>query len=82
MTINRRIFIRGALGGVPAFAALLSSEPLQASQASPLPAQVAEGGTDPNRMVFKIDGWDRWDTAATDNQVSIRINQSWRTAWR
>lgn len=82
MMLNRRIFIQGALGGVPALAALLSSKPLQASQASPPPAQVSGGGTDPNQIVFKIDGWDRWDTAATDNQVSIRINQSWRTAWR
>lgn len=82
MMINRRIFMQGALGGVPALAALLSSAPLQASQALPLPAQVAGGGTDPNQIVFKIDGWDRCDPAATDNQVSIRINQLWRTAWR
>lgn len=82
MMIDRRIFIQGALGGVPALAALLSSKPLRVSQDSPLPAQLAGGGTDPNQIVFKIDGWDRCDLAATDNQVSIRINQLWRTAWR
>lgn len=82
MMINRRIFIQSALVTAPALRPLLPLNPLQASRASPLPAQVAEGGTVPNQVIFKIDGWDRWDTAATDNQVSIRINQSWRTAWR
>lgn len=82
MMIDRRIFIQGALGVVPALAALLPSKPLQASRDSPLPAQVARGGTDPSQIVFKIDGWDCCDPSATDNQVSIRINQLWRTAWR
>ncbi len=64
----------------------------------PLPPQLAAGGTDMNCVVFKIDGWDRCDDVSIDSstiasagsmtndppgdQVLIRINQSWRTAWR
>jgi hypothetical protein len=82
MIMNRRIFIQTALVAAPTLRALPPpSKPLPTSQASPLSAQEAGGGADMNRIVFRIDGWDRGD-AATNNQVSIRINQSWRTAWR
>ena len=60
-----------------------------------LPPPMAGAGTDVNAIVFKIDGWDRRDDLAMDrssanpvtegstaNEVWIRINQSWRTAWR
>jgi len=59
------------------------------------PPQMAGDGTAMSFIVFKIDGWDRCDELAMDrlsanpvtkfstaNQVLIRINQSWRTAWR
>ena len=65
---------------------------------SPVPAALAAGGTDRNCVVFKIEGWDRCDDTAIDgskmasadlvindpiqDQVLIRINQSWRTTWR
>ena len=81
MIMNRRIFIQTALVAAPALRALPPSKPLPTSHASPLSAQEAGGGTDINQIVFRIDGWDRCD-AATDNQVSIRISQSWRAAWR
>lgn len=59
------------------------------------PTQMAEDGTAMTFIVFKIDGWDRCNELAMDrlsgnpvtkssspNQMLIRINQSWRTAWR
>jgi hypothetical protein len=59
------------------------------------PPQMAGDETAMSSIVFKIDGWDRCDELAMDrlsantvtrfsdaNQVLIRINQSWRTAWR
>jgi hypothetical protein len=61
----------------------------------PGPAMVADE-TNGDLVVFKIDGWDRCDdhtalagsssnvvtTISSCNQVGIKINQSWRTAWR
>ena len=34
-------------------------------------------------VLFKIDGWDEVDAqGANGNELLIRMNQSWRTAWR
>jgi hypothetical protein len=81
MIVNRRIFIQGALA-TTTFGALLPSSASQASHASLRPSQAPGSGTDSNEIVFKIDGWDCCDDVATNNQVSIKITQSWRTAWR
>jgi len=61
---------------------------------TPPPKMVADGKA-MSFIVFKIDGWDRCDELVMDrlsanpvskfsnaNQVLIRINQSWQTAWR
>jgi len=60
-----------------------------------LPPPTAGSGTAVNAIVFKIGGWDRCGDFARDrssadpvtkdstaNEVWIRINQSWRSAWR
>ena len=65
---------------------------------SPLPQQLAADGTDMNCVIFKIHGWDLCEDAAVcgatmasadlvtndsaRESVFIRINRSWRTAWR
>jgi hypothetical protein len=101
MMIDRRTFIQSAaiLATAPALEAFLSFSSTVKSHASlppcTLPPQTAGDGTDMNPIVFKIDGWDRYDDhemnratknpltkISTANQVLIRINQSWRTAWR
>jgi hypothetical protein len=81
MMIDRRSFIQGALGVASAFPALSSTKPALRSDYSRLQHQTEPPAVDPNSIAFKIDGWDRCDTA-TENQLWIRINQSWRTAWR
>ena len=60
--------------------------------------QLDSAETDINPVVFKVRGWNRGDSIAVDGLTSwainpatevatsdpvwIRINQSWRTAWR
>jgi len=82
MVIDRRSFIR--LFGWATPAIVLLSRPTQAdvtlserSVQAPVP-----DAPDVNAIVFRIDGWDCYDDVATDNQWLIRINQSWRAAWR
>ncbi len=64
---------------------------------NPVPAQMSVDGTN-MKHVFKIDGWDRREDLSVEcsrmspsdpvgadlagNEVFIRINQAWRTAWR
>ena len=83
MTINRRTFIRrAALAATSTAAAAL--QPLSStaqSQAPPDAKPMPQNPTDANFILFKIDGWDSCDTTM-DNQMSIRINQAWRAAWR
>jgi hypothetical protein len=62
--------------------------------AEPMKPDSREAGTSMETVVFKIDGWDlRKDTGTyrsrtsladrvTSNEVLIRVNQTWRTAWR
>ena len=86
--MDRRRFIcaAGLVALTPAIEALL---PLSAaaqvrapSLSTPVPA-TSGAITDPNSAVFKIDGWDSFEsTGSSRNEVSISINQSWRTAWR
>jgi hypothetical protein len=62
------------------------------------PLQLTTDKTDTNCELFRIDGWDRCDASATagsttaasdraildptEGPVLIRINRSWRAAWR
>lgn len=78
MMVDRRTFIQGAtlLATASALAAWLP-------RSSTTQTRIAGSETDVNPVVFKIDGWDRCDAKGlTGNEVLIRINQSWRTAWR
>ena len=87
MIIGRRTFIQrtALVAAAPAFASLLSLSSTAQSHTSPLSGplqpQPAAGGKDMNGAVFKIDGWGDCENSAGD-QVLIRINQSWKTAWR
>ena len=104
MMIGRRTFILGTtlVATAPALASFLSLSSTSQSHAAlipgPLTPQFSSGRTNMNPVVFKIDGWDRYDNIAIDGariawadpatndsageQVWIRINQSWRTTWR
>jgi hypothetical protein len=85
MRIDRRAFIQCAalVATTPAFAARL---PLSSTaQASPVPnrSPLAWDSTEASSIVFKIAGWDCYDAkGSAEDEVLIRINQSWRTAWR
>jgi TAT (twin-arginine translocation) pathway signal sequence len=86
--MDRRTFIQGAAlaAATPAFAALVplpsDARSSIATVTNPAP-YVNEDGSDVKAVVFNIDGWDLSDVkTSTENEVLIRINQSWRTAWR
>ena len=80
MMIDRRTFIiQGAtlLATAPALAVVL---PGSSAAQTPL---MTGAGTDETSILFKIDGWDACDAeVSTGNEVWLRINQSWRAAWR
>lgn len=86
--IDRRTFIQGAalVATTPALVALrpLSSEAQSRSSLLTTSVPPVRGdGADGNLVVFKIDGWDYFDPkGSTGNTVLIKINQSWRAAWR
>ncbi len=88
MMIDRRTFMNGGiLVAMPStLAALLSLSSAATSDASPasgaVPLQPVEARTDSDQVVLRIDGWDGYDDTSLDNQISIKINQAWRTAWR
>jgi hypothetical protein len=75
MMIGRRTFIVGTalVATTPAIVNLLSlSSPAQSRALplpGPLPPQLAVGGTDMNRVVCKIDGWDRCDGVVIDTST-------------
>ena len=79
MMIDRRTFImQGAtvLATAPALAILLP----RSSAQTPF---MTGARADENLAVFKIDGWDLCEARVSNgNEVWIRVNQSWRTAWR
>jgi hypothetical protein len=78
--IDRRTFIiHGAtlLAAAPALAVL---PPGPSIAQTPL---MTRAGAEGNPFLFKIDGWDACDAeVSNENEVWLRINQSWRAAWR
>lgn len=82
MLIDRRTFVQGT--ALIAVGDLLSLSSNVRGYASAFPASVptlmAVGATGPQH-VFKVDGWDRLCDSLGD-EVFIRVNQAWRTAWR
>jgi hypothetical protein len=96
MFIDRRTFIKGAAVFATAPGLAILSPKSKASWPDahvPAPLPSATGETDMNPVTFKICGWDRHDDidqSSTNpaaegrarDEVWIRINQSWRTAWR
>jgi|HubBroStandDraft_5_1064220.scaffolds.fasta_scaffold01249_4 hypothetical protein len=80
MMIDRRTFIINGttfLAAAPALAVLL---PGPSIAQTPL---LTRAGADENSVLFKIDGWDAYGAEASNgNEVWLRIDQSWRAAWR
>ncbi len=85
MMIDRRSFIQctALLATIPALAALYPLSSMAEAPLLPGLSPNAADTTDANFVVFKIDGWDHCEAKDSNgNEVLIRINQSWRTAWR
>jgi hypothetical protein len=70
MTLDRRAFIvgTGAVAMVPAFDLW----------ALPAPARAA----DVRQVEFMIEGWSLDDGSACPDRVWLRLDRSWRAAWR
>ena len=68
--MKRRNFMSGA--------ALAAVAPLPRLPAPPFPLPDAEA----SRIAFVIEGWSMPAEGNATDQVSIRINSGWRTAWR
>ena len=83
--MNRRMFLYGAglVGLTPAIMELLPGLARAKARTPlyipPVPA-TPDAISDFNAIVFKIDGWDSSEPGP--NEVSISLNQSWRSAWR
>ena len=80
MNIDRRSFIQ-AVAIVASSSALMPLLPVSSiaggsSVQSPAEAAVSDS------VVFTIDGWDLDKHGLSQNEVRIRVNQSWRSAWR
>jgi hypothetical protein len=85
MIIDRRTFIQCATvaATTQALAALLPLSSHAQNAPAPGASHLAAELRDANSIVFKIDGWDCSDAeTSADNEVLIRINHSWRAAWR
>jgi hypothetical protein len=70
MTLDRRTFIVGT--GIVAMAPAFELWPL------PAPARA----TEVRPVEFMIEGWSLNDGSAAPNRVWIRLDGSWRAAWR
>jgi|HubBroStandDraft_6_1064221.scaffolds.fasta_scaffold741793_1 hypothetical protein len=101
---NRRSFVQGAVlvAATPALGSLMSLSttvrPNALLHGEPITPQQVPAVTAAAFGIFKIDGWDRYEGAATDrpkpesvdlasndwncDRTLIRLTQSWRTAWR
>jgi hypothetical protein len=80
MTLDRRTFIlQGAtlLAVSPSLGMIAPG--VSAAQIPPIP----QSDTHANSIRFQIDGWDRCETDVPNpDEVWLRLNQSWRVAWR
>jgi hypothetical protein len=47
-----------------------------------LPVVLPTPAAETKRLVMKIDGWSAPGQGGTDEEVWIRVDRSWRTAWR
>jgi hypothetical protein len=70
MMIDRRKFVSGT--------ALVAVAPTLRLLPAALPMPAAET----KRVVMKIYGWSTPGQGGTDEEVWIRVDRSWRTAWR
>jgi hypothetical protein len=82
MIIDRRTFIQGSafVASTSAFATLIPGS--LAAQVQSVQHKRVLGETADSSVVFKIDGWSLDTKSPEENEAFLRINQSWRTAWR
>jgi hypothetical protein len=85
MTIDRRTFIQHTafLAAIPTLAALIPLSSTAEAPQPPVRSRQPADTTAANRVVCKIAGWDHCGAkVSNENEVLIRINQSWRATWR
>ena len=75
MMIDRRAFVAGT--ALVAVAPTLGLLPTQAG-----PSVAAPSAATAARIVFMIEGWSAQDDSTKDDQLWVRVDRSWRTAWR
>jgi hypothetical protein len=85
--IDRRVFIQGTflVATTPVVVAFLPLADAVAVSSGPDSLPTLEPGptTDKDLVLFRIHGWDELDAdGPSGDELFIRINQSWRTAWR
>jgi hypothetical protein len=82
MIVDRRTFIQGSafVASTSVLSILLPHSLVMEVQSVQSKQGVEE--TVCNSAVFKIDGWSVDTKEPDENEVLIRISQSWRTAWR
>ena len=83
MIIDRRTFIQGST--LAASSSLLATLIPRSSAEQPPQSERSEQRADEpagSQVVFKIDGWSLDGRRPDENEVFIRVSQSWRTAWR
>ncbi len=85
MKIDRRTFIQHTafLAAIPTLAALYPLSSKAAAPQPPVRSRQPADAMDANPVVCKIEGWDHCGAkVSNENEVLIRINQSWRATWR
>ena len=82
MIIGRRTFIREGtcVASTAVIATFVSRSPAEQPQPERSAQSLGPSAGDP--VVLKIYGWTLDSESPGENEVFIRINQSWRTAWR
>ena len=70
MLIDRREFVTGA--------ALVTLAPTPALPSTRVAAPSAKHG----QLVMKIEGWTSPDQSGADDEIWIKLDRSWRAAWR
>jgi hypothetical protein len=80
MAIDRRTFI---VQGATLLATTPCVEIFVLGSSTAQSSGVISFETNEKLTQFKVDGWDTWDPdVANTDDVWLRLNQSWRAAWR
>jgi hypothetical protein len=84
VSMNRRAFIQGAtvVAATPAVTALVILSSTKKRSEVESASSTDRNSNAAKLVVFKVDGWHSNTVDSSENEVTIRIDQSWRAAWR